>query len=97
MAAAAPFRSAGTAAIMPVWQVREELCMADVVSLKDAAKRKAAREKRELQARARGKTLCSRGFHKWKIDQRKQFDVREGKLVTVLRCERCDATRTKLE
>jgi hypothetical protein len=71
--------------------------MADVVSLQDAARRKAAREKRERQARARGRTMCSRGFHKWAIDQRKQFDVQEGRLVTVLRCERCDATRTRLD
>jgi hypothetical protein len=41
--------------------------------------------------------MCSRGFHKWAIDQRKQFDVQEGRLVTVLRCERCDATRTRLD
>ena len=71
--------------------------MADVISLQDAARRKAAREKRERQARARGQTLCRRGFHKWQVDQRKQFDVREGKLVTVLRCERCEATRTGLD
>jgi len=71
--------------------------MADVVSLQDAAKRKAARSKRALQERARGRTLCGRGFHKWIIDQRKQFDVREGKLVTIERCARCDATHTRLE
>ena len=71
--------------------------MADVVSLEDAAKRKATREKRELQARARGRTLCGRGFHKWAVDQKKQFDVREGKLVTVLRCARCGATKTRLD
>lgn len=71
--------------------------MADVVSLKDAARRKAARAKRERQARARGRTMCGRGFHKWAIDPHKQFDVHEGRLVTVLRCERCDATRTRLD
>jgi hypothetical protein len=71
--------------------------MSDVVSLADAAKRKAAREKAELRERARGRTLCGRGFHKWSIDQKKQFDVRAGRLVTVLRCERCDATKTRLD
>ena len=43
---------------------------------------------------ARGKTLCSRGFHKWKIDQRKQFDVKQGKLVTVEKCSRCGLSRS---
>ena len=44
---------------------------------------------------ASGKTLCSRGFHKWVIDQKKQFDVKQGKLVTVYRCRRCGATKSK--
>lgn len=38
---------------------------------------------------AKGKTLCRHGHHKWQIWQRKQFDVRAGKLVTVHRCQRC--------
>jgi len=71
--------------------------MTDVVSIGDAAKRKAARDKQALRERARGKTLCTRGFHKWAVDQRKQFDVREGRLVTLLRCERCPATKTRLD
>ena len=44
--------------------------------------------------RAQGKTFCARGFHKWVIDQKKQFDVKQGKLVTVHRCRRCGATKT---
>jgi hypothetical protein len=71
--------------------------MADVISLADAAKQRAARKKRERQAQARGQTLCRSGFHKWQVDQRKQFDVHEGRLVTVLRCARCAATRTRLD
>jgi hypothetical protein len=71
--------------------------MADVIPLKDAARRKAARAKAERKDRARGRTLCGRGFHKWAIDQRKQFDLHEGRLVTVERCERCGATRTRLQ
>jgi hypothetical protein len=43
----------------------------------------------------RGKGLCRSGFHKWTIVQEKQFDVREGKLVTLYRCRRCGATRTE--
>jgi hypothetical protein len=37
----------------------------------------------------KAKGLCQHGFHKWKIWQEKQFDVQQGKLVTVYRCERC--------
>ena len=59
--------------------------MADVINLTKA--RKANR-----RAKARGKTLCRSGHHKWAIDQTKQFDVKRGKLVTVKRCTRCGAT-----
>ena len=41
------------------------------------------------------KGLCQHGFHKWKIWKEKQFDVREGKLVTVYRCARCGAEKVK--
>lgn len=49
------------------------------------------------KSRSKGKTLCANGIHKWAIDGRKQFDVRQGRLVTVRRCERCGATRTTLD
>lgn len=37
----------------------------------------------------KGKTLCRSGFHKWAVMKEKQFDVKQGKLVTVYRCQRC--------
>lgn len=37
----------------------------------------------------KAKGLCQHGFHRWKIVQKQQFDVHEGKLVTVYACERC--------
>lgn len=43
----------------------------------------------------KGKTLCASGFHKWVIQQDKRFDVKQGKLVTVYRCERCGEIKTK--
>ena len=43
----------------------------------------------------RGKGLCRSGFHRWRIVQEKQFDVRQGKLVTVYECLRCGASRTE--
>ena len=51
--------------------------------------------KPKASEKARGSTLCRRGFHKWEISKKKQFDSREGKLVTVYRCIRCEATKTK--
>ena len=44
--------------------------------------------------KARGKTLCKRGFHKWEIDKTSDFDSKQGKLVTQYRCSRCGALRT---
>ena len=37
----------------------------------------------------KGKTLCKSGFHKWVVVKDKQFDVKQGKLVTVYKCSRC--------
>ena len=35
------------------------------------------------------KGLCQHGFHKWQVCKAKQFDVKQGRLVTVYRCSRC--------
>jgi hypothetical protein len=43
----------------------------------------------------RGDTLCRNGHHRWATDKTTRFDVERGRLVTVLRCERCGATRTR--
>lgn len=45
--------------------------------------------------RAKGRTLCSHGFHKWQTLHSKQFDVKQGRLVTVLQCERCGTRKTR--
>lgn len=45
--------------------------------------------------RAEGKTLCDSGFHKWEIVTQAQFDVKQGKLVTTERCQRCNLQRTR--
>ena len=46
--------------------------------------------------KSEGTTLCKSGFHKWSVDQTKQFDVKEGRLVTIRRCTRCGVTKTTL-
>jgi hypothetical protein len=53
-------------------------------------------KKPSLQKKAEGKTLCKSGFHKWRVVTARKFDVKQGKLVTVLRCERCGAEQTRL-
>ena len=45
--------------------------------------------------KTRGKTLCREGFHRWVVVNDKQFDVRQGRLVTVYRCSRCGIMKTK--
>jgi hypothetical protein len=52
--------------------------------------------KPSLQKKAEGKTLCKSGFHKWRVVTERKFDVRQGRLVTVLRCERCGTEKTEL-
>lgn len=60
----------------------------NVIQLRKA---KAAR----LNKRAEEKTLCSSGFHKWQVHKQSQFDVKQGKLVTVEQCQRCGMRRTR--
>ena len=52
-------------------------------------------KKPSLKEKNKGKTLCKNGFHKWVISKEKQFDVKQGKLVTLLKCKRCDATKVR--
>jgi len=40
-------------------------------------------------------SLCREGHHKWVVCKKKQFDVKEGRLVTIYRCERCEKQRVK--
>lgn len=49
-----------------------------------------------LKEKHKGKTLCKSGFHKWAIVQEKQFDVKQGKLVTVYQCSRCGEKKVKV-
>jgi hypothetical protein len=59
--------------------------MADILTFK----------KRTLAEKHKGKTLCKSGFHQWKIIKNRQFDVKQGKLVTVYECKRCGALKNK--
>lgn len=51
--------------------------------------------KKEKKKRAKKRGLCQHGIHKWETWKEKQFDSREGKLVTVYRCARCDVQKVK--
>ena len=53
--------------------------MADILDFK----------KKKLSEKHKGKTLCKSGFHKWEVIKENQFDVKQGKLVTVYKCKRC--------
>ncbi|MEM1110367.1 MAG: hypothetical protein AAGI11_00545 [Pseudomonadota bacterium] len=58
--------------------------MADVIPFK----------KPSLKEKHKGKTLCRHGHHKWRVEKDKQFDVKQGRLVTTYRCARCGITKT---
>ena len=51
-------------------------------------------KKKSLKEKHKGKSLCKSGFHKWEIVQEKQFDVKQGKLITIKKCRRCGLTKT---
>ncbi|HID08563.1 MAG TPA: hypothetical protein EYP10_15615 [Armatimonadetes bacterium] len=44
----------------------------------------------------RGNTLCRNGHHKWKVEKETVFDSKQGRLVTRLRCQRCDKVKNRL-
>lgn len=44
----------------------------------------------------KGRSLCRDGFHKWKVVTNQQFDVKLGRLVTKLVCERCGKEKIEL-
>jgi hypothetical protein len=50
-------------------------------------------KKRRNKTRAKGKTMCKSGFHQWEFDGKKQFDVKQGKLISRQTCRRCGLTR----
>lgn len=50
-------------------------------------------KKPKLSQKHKGNTLCKNGFHKWKVETEKVFDVKQGKLVTAYICKRCGATK----
>lgn len=52
--------------------------------------------KKAKQKRAEGKTLCTSGFHKWELLSGPRFDVKQGRLVSTERCQRCGEERIKL-
>jgi hypothetical protein len=58
--------------------------MADILPFK-AVKKKARRSQ----------GMCQHGHHSWQVWKGKQFDVKQGKLVTVYRCKHCDAQKVK--
>lgn len=52
-------------------------------------------KRKKVSERHKGNTLCRSGFHKWEVLKEKQFDVKQGKLITVYQCGRCAKTKSK--
>lgn len=53
-------------------------------------------KKKSPQELYQGRTLCRHGYHKWKVVKENQFDVKDGKLVTVSKCIRCGKEKREL-
>ncbi|QIB64461.1 hypothetical protein [Kineobactrum salinum] len=61
--------------------------MADIIAFR----------KPSLKEQHKGKTLCRHGHHKWEVDKARQFDVKQGRLVTLYRCARCGKQRVRAD
>jgi len=40
-------------------------------------------------------TLCENNHHKWEVEKQSQFDVKNGKLVTIEKCSKCGQKRIR--
>lgn len=49
--------------------------------------------KPSLKEKHQGKVLCRHNHHKWVVDKARRFDVKQGRLVTCYRCQRCGKER----
>jgi hypothetical protein len=52
-------------------------------------------KKPKASEKHKNKSLCKSGFHKWRLESDKRFDVKQGKLVTAYQCERCGALKNE--
>ncbi len=52
---------------------------------------------KKIKPARKSNTLCLQGHHKWILDKKKQFDVKQGKLVTVYHCKYCGKTKVKAD
>ena len=53
------------------------------------------RRRQRRRKKSEGDTLCRAGRHRWEVVAESKFDVRQGRLVTLLRCSRCGHERTE--
>jgi len=52
-------------------------------------------KKPKLSEKFKGRSLCREGFHRWQVDKKNNFDVKEGRLMTRFACTRCGAIKTE--
>lgn len=45
----------------------------------------------------RQSSLCREGHHKWLVEKSSQFDVKQGRLVSVYKCARCGVTKVRAD
>lgn len=57
--------------------------MGDVIRFDQARKKKPRRG------------MCQHDIHKWRVVSESRFDVKQGRLVTVYRCEHCGKEKVK--
>ncbi len=69
--------------------------MADILPFKKPGVSSRSASGKKKARNPQGSSLCRQGHHKWKTVTKQQFDVKQGKLVTVSECERCGKRKVK--
>lgn len=67
--------------------------MANILEFKAKS---ATQKKKSRKKNANQQLMCRNGHHQWQVKHEQKFDVKQGKLVTVLVCSVCGKTRQQL-
>ena len=70
--------------------------MVDIIDFTASKQKQRKQQRKSTQSAARKKLRCQNGHHKWQLKTSQQFDVKQGRLVTVYECAYCKKIKTTL-
>ncbi|MCK5881114.1 MAG: hypothetical protein KAG18_04505, partial [Sinobacterium sp.] len=68
----------------------------NIINFDEAKARQLKKRASHVQDTAKKKLMCKNSHHKWRIYTAQRFDVKEGKLLTIYKCEHCGIDKTEM-